>query len=280
MTNAPSPSPLYRSRNRKILSFDRIFPSISFYLRFLSIVFRASSLSNRNLYGNVQWYQSSLEILRALERVGVNFEISGLEHIRDLDTSCVVVANHMSVLETTILPMILLPYKKITFIVKDSLMKYPVFKNILHSREPIVVSRTNAREDLKTVIKEGTERLLKGISVVVFPQTTRTRYFDPQKFNTIGVKLAGRANLPAVPLALLTDAWGNGKWIKEFGKIHTGRTVRFAFGAPLWVQGRGTDVHRKIIAFIDQNLNQWRAGRTRGTPLSESVASHAHGSTS
>ncbi len=250
----------YRTNDRKITAFDRNFTTFSFYWRFLSVVFKASAKARRNAYGDAHWRQSSLDVLNALERVGVCFEITGLEHLRQLDTPCVVVANHMSVLETVILPMIIVPYKKVTFIVKDILMDYPVFKHILRSRHPIVVSRVNARQDLKTVIQEGTQRLLRGISVIVFPQRTRTRFFDPRKFNSIGVKLAGRANVPVVPLALLTDAWGNGRFIKEFGKIHISRKVHFAFGNPLWVEGRGTEVHQKTIEYINRNLNQWRMG--------------------
>ena len=254
---------VYRTGARKVIAFNRIFPTFSFYFRFLSVIFNASAKAKHNRYDSDQWRQSSVEILHALERVGVCFEISGLPYLKQLETPCVVVANHMSVLETTILPMIILPYKQVTFIVKDSLMDYPVFKHILRSRNPVVVNRTNARQDLKTVLQEGTERLLKGISVIVFPQTTRTRTFDPRKFNTIGVKLAGRAKVPVVPLALLTDAWGNGRIIKEFGRIHSDRVVRFAFGSPLWVEGRGTETHQKIIAFISQNLAKWRAEPAR-----------------
>jgi len=248
----------YRTGDRTITAFDRNFTTFSFYWQFLRVIFKASAKARRNAYTDAHWHHSSMEILHALERVGVCFEISGLEHLKQPNTPCVVVANHMSVLETTILPTIIVPHKKVTFIVKDSLMDYPVFKHILRSRHPIMVGRANARQDLKTVIQEGTERLSKGISVVVFPQTTRTRFFDPRKFNSMGVKLAGRAKVPVIPLALLTDAWGNGKLIKEFGKIHHHRKVHFAFGKPLWVEGRGTEVHQKIIAFIGQNLQRWR----------------------
>ncbi len=254
----------YRSDHRKVTAFDRNFTTFSFYLRFLSVVFKASAAAKRRAYGDPQWRRSSVEVLHALERVGVRFEISGLEYLERLETPCVVVANHMSVLETAILPMLVLPYKKVTFIVKDSLMQYPVFKHILRSRHPIVVGRANARQDLKTVIEQGTDRLSKGISVIVFPQTTRTRNFDPRKFNSIGVKLAHRAGVPVVPLALLTDAWGTGKFIKEFGKIHVSRKVYFAFGHPLRVEGRGTGAHRDIINFIGRNLHQWRNEQVDG----------------
>jgi 1-acyl-sn-glycerol-3-phosphate acyltransferase len=251
--------PIYRTDIKSVSPLERIAPSFSFYIRFLSVVFKASAKAKKGLYNDAEWYRSSLDTLRALERVGVNFEISGIEHFERLDTPCVVVANHMSVLETTILPMILLPVKRVTFIVKESLINYPVFKHVLRSRHPIVVNRTNPRQDLKTVMQEGVDRLRKGISVIVFPQTTRTRSFDPRKFNSMGVKLAGRAKVPVVPLALLTDAWGNGRLIKEFGKIDVSRTVRFAFGRPLRVEERAGEVQREIIDFVGGNLKQWRS---------------------
>lgn len=256
----PRFGPTYRTDTAVISKLERIWPTLFFYIRFLTVVFNASASARKGRYDDAMWYGSSLDILRALERVGIDFEISGLEHLMGLDSPCVIVANHMSVLETTILPMIIVPIKTMTFIVKSSLMNYPVFKHVLRSRRPIVVDRTNPRQDLKTVMQEGVERLKRGISVVVFPQTTRTRIFDPRKFNSIGVKLAGRAKVPVVPLALLTDAWGNGKLIKEFGKIDASRTVRFAFGKPLWVQGRGNDVHLEVIDFIGQKLSHWRCG--------------------
>jgi 1-acyl-sn-glycerol-3-phosphate acyltransferase len=248
----------YRTAPRPVTLVTRIFPGLAYYSRFLWVILKASFVSKRGRYGDAQWCRSSYDILKILEKVGVCFEISGLEHIQQLQTPCVVVANHMSVLETMVLPVVIQPFRDMTFIVKDSLMNYPVFKHILRSRAPIVVNRINPRQDLKTVMQEGLERLDNGISVVVFPQTTRSTSFDPDKFNSIGIKLAAKANVPVVPLALVTDAWGNGKIIKEFGKIDASKTVYFSFGKPLFIHGRGAEQHRSVIDFISSHLDQWR----------------------
>jgi 1-acyl-sn-glycerol-3-phosphate acyltransferase len=238
---------------------DRLFPAVCLYWRFLSVVFRASAKSKRNAYTDAEWCRSSHTIMRALERCGVHFDITGAEHLLHLDSPCVFVANHMSVLETVILPVIIQPHKAVTFIVKDSLMTYPVFKHILRTRDPIVVNRVNPRQDLKTVLQDGKALLDRGISVVVFPQTTRSRSFDPESFNSLGIKLAARAQVPVVPLALITDAWENGRWIKEFGRINPTRKVCFAFDKPLVVDGRGADAHAQVIAFISGKIQQWRS---------------------
>jgi 1-acyl-sn-glycerol-3-phosphate acyltransferase len=146
----------------------------------------------------------------------------------------------------------------VTFIVKRSLLEYPVFRHVMRARDPIAVDRVNPREDLKAVLEGGCERLQKGISIIVFPQTTRSETFDPEQFNSIGVKLAKRAQVPVVPIALCTHAWGNGKVIKELGKIDPGKTVHYQFGEPFRIQGRGNAEHEAIVAFITEKLADWR----------------------
>jgi 1-acyl-sn-glycerol-3-phosphate acyltransferase len=163
----------------------------------------------------------------------------------------------MSTLETFVLPVILAPLRPVTFVVKGSLVRYPVFGPVMRSRDPIVVERTNPRADLKTVLDGGAERLARGVSVIVFPQTTRTPLFDPAEFNTIGVKLARRAGVPVVPLALKTDAWGNGRLIKEWGRIDPSRSIHFAFGPPRDITTRGGDEHEDIVRYIAAHLTAW-----------------------
>ena len=234
-----------------------LWPGLGFYARALPMVFRAGARAKRGRYDDPAWCQSSLETLRALERVGVRCEITGVQHVAALPGPCVFIGNHMSTLETFVLPVILVPLRPVTFVVKQSLLEYPVFGHVMRSRDPIVVGRTNPREDLKAVLDGGVERLARGISVVVFPQTTRTAVFDPAEFNTIGVKLAKRAGVPVLPVALKTDAWGNGRLIKEWGRIDPSKTVHFAFGAPRGIANRGSEEHEEIVRYIVVHLAAW-----------------------
>ncbi len=246
----------------------RLWPDLGFYARELLIVLRAGALAKRGQYDDPAWCQSSIQTLRALERVGVRCEITGLQHVAALPGPCVFSGNHMSTLETFVLPVILLPLRPITFVVKQSLLEYPVFGHVMRSRDPIVVGRTNPREDLKAVLDGGAERLARGISIVVFPQTTRTAVFDPAEFNTIGVKLAKRAGVPVLPVALKTDAWGNGRLIKDCGRIDPSKTVHFAFAAPRAIANRGSEEHEEIIRYIAEHLSAWGGTvRARGPCL-------------
>ena len=251
----------YRTQPARIPLLCRVCTSFAFYRRFLGIVLKASTKARWGEYDGAAWAKSSIAVLRALERVGVRIEISGVDHFRSVDGPCVFIANHMSMLETMVLPCIIQPFKEVTFIVKKSLLHYPVFKHVMRSRDPVAVGRTNAREDLKEVLQGGAERLQAGRSIVVFPQTTRTVALDPDQFNTIGVKLARKAGVPLVPVALMTDAWGNGRYLKDFGKIDLTKEVHFEFAEPMTIQGRGTEEHEAVIEFITGRHEEWRRER-------------------
>lgn len=247
----------YRTAPRMRSLAARIAPSCLFYARTCMIVYRASIQARRGKYGTPEWCASSLATVRALEEVGVSFEITGVDSFRTIEGPCVFIANHMSTLETFALPVIISSFKESTFVVKQSLVDYPVFKHVMRSRNPVTVGRSNPREDLKAVLEGGTQRLKAGSSIVIFPQTTRAAVFSPETFNTIGVKLAKKAGVPVVPIALRTDAWGNGRIFKDFGRIHPEKKVYFAFGTPMLIKDRGSEEHQTIIEFISGKLREW-----------------------
>jgi 1-acyl-sn-glycerol-3-phosphate acyltransferase len=234
-----------------------LLPTPTFYLKAIWTVLRSANMARQGMYTDGDWAKSSLDIIRALERVGCTFDIRGLETLDTDPQPCVFIANHMSTLETFVLPSLIAPYQRVTFVVKQGLVEYPFFKHVMRSRNPVLVNRTNAREDLKAVLSQGVERLNNGVSVVVFPQTTRTTEFDPSHFNTIGLKLAQKAGVPVVPIALKTDAWENGKHLKDFGRIVPQRTIHFNFGARIPSEELDKQTHTRIIEFIQQHLQLW-----------------------
>ncbi|MGB3212134.1 MAG: lysophospholipid acyltransferase family protein [Desulforhopalus sp.] len=233
------------------------FPSLVFYFRLFRIVLRASRLAKADRYDSTNWLESSYEVMQRLEDAGVRIDISGIENIVKASGPVVIIGNHMSMMETLLLPVMIQPIKHVTFVVKETLLSYPVFKYIMRSRNPIAVTRTNPRQDLKTVLNEGVDRLTKDISVIVFPQTTRSHTFDEKQMSSIGVKLAKKAGVAIVPLALKTDCWQNGKKFKDFGKLDVTKTAHFAFGEPLVVDGKGDAEQAVINAFIAKKLKEW-----------------------
>lgn len=233
------------------------FPSLRFYTRLAAVLYRAGKKAAGGVYSADDWISSSEEVGHILESVGADIRIEGFEHVRSLEGPCVFVANHMSTLETFFLPCIIQPVRDVTFVVKNSLLKYPCLGPVLRSRDPLVVGRTNPREDLAVVLDGGQRHLALGRSVIIFPQGTRSHTVDGAQFSSLGVKLARKAGVPVVPLALKSDAWGTGSFIKDIGFIRPQRPIRFLFGAPIPITGNGKEEHTAVVNFIKKTFDGW-----------------------
>lgn len=260
MDTRPYPGDSYTSPDRPIHPFSAMFPGLSFYWTMCMTLKTMSNLGKRGLLTDEGWVKGSLDILQGLEESGVRLSIEGMDHFKNLEAPCVFVGNHMSTLETFLLPSIIQPYRPISFVVKESLLEYPFFKHVMRARNPIVVGRKDPRADFTAVMEGGCEKLAQGTSVVIFPQSTRSVALDPLHFNSMGVKLARRANVPVVPIAMRTDAWGmNGLFglLKDHGPIRPALPVHFTFGAPMAVTGTGKQEHAAILAFITEHLAVW-----------------------
>lgn len=229
-----------------------------FLSRFFHIILSARSRCVKNRYSNEDWAESSYDVFKLTEACGGRFHLSGLNNLKKCRGPVVFISNHMSTLETMVFPCIIAPVMKVTFVVKESLVRHPFFGPIMRSRDPIVVSRSNSREDLLTVMNKGQILLAEKTSVVVFPQSTRRTDFLPQEFNSLGIKLALKANVQVVPVALKTDFWQTGKYLKDLGPLDRSQPIHIAFGEPMNVEGTGKDEHRKIIDFIRSHLEDWR----------------------
>ena len=247
----------YFTRDLKRKWCHTTFPTVSFYRLMLKEVFDASGAGKKGNLSFEQYCQHAIGVFRAVEKVGGHIEITGYDQVPADGWPYVFVANHMSVLETFIFAAILDPKGRHMFVVKQSLINYPVFRHIMRSLDPVVVGRENPREDLTAVLKEGAEKINDGFSMIIFPQKTRALRFEPDQFNTIGIKLARRCSVPVVPVALKTDFWGQGRWLKDFGGIFPKKTVHFHFGAPIKITGKGQEEHEQIIQFIGEHYSKW-----------------------
>ena len=262
----------YQSPEMQIGLFTRLFPSISFYSRLLVGPFRWLCRRAANgLCDDYAWVYGSIRVAELLEETGCRIFVEGMEHFENLDGPCVFVANHMSTLETFMLPGIIRPRRQVTYVLKESLVNLPLFGAVIRSRNPITVGRKNPRHDLAAILEGGMERLAQGISLIVFPQSTRSKTFNADHFNSIGIKLAKRAKVPLIPIALKTDAWGQGLMVKDIGAISPVLPVRYSFGPALYIEGPGKIEQNAVTEYIATHLNKWNQtdnilGMKKGLP--------------
>jgi 1-acyl-sn-glycerol-3-phosphate acyltransferase len=236
----------------------RLNNRLYFTFKYAVIIFITRKQARSGVYDDKAWADSSYYIFRFIEKAGGKFQITGMEHIAETQEPVLFIGNHMSTLETMILPGLIAPLRKVTFVVKESLVRHPLFGDVMRSRDPIVVGRTDPRKDLEAVMNGGMDLLSRGISIIIFPQSTRSLEFKPEEFNSLGVKLAKKAGVKVVPVALKTDFWGNGKIIKELGPLDSSKTIHIKFGEPFPVTGTGKEENQKIIDFIQTSLSEWR----------------------
>jgi 1-acyl-sn-glycerol-3-phosphate acyltransferase len=252
---------IYHTPEKEHLTFrEKIILNSRLYFtyKYAAAVIRTRKEAIRKVYDTKAWADSSFEIFRFIEDTGGKFHITGMENITRSAGPVLFISNHMSTLETMIFPSIIAPHREVTFVVKESLVKHPLFGDVMRSRNPIVVGRTDPRKDFEAVMNGGVDRLSKGISIIIFPQSTRSFDFKPEEFNTLGVKLAKKTGAEVVPIAIKTDFWGNGKWIKELGPLDRHKPIHIKFGEPFRVTGSGKEENQKIIDFIQSSLKEWK----------------------
>jgi len=233
------------------------FPRLSFGFLTVRACFASHRSIRRGEYTNEVYREHSLRVFKALERSGGKITVTGLDGFRSFAGPCIVIGNHMSLLETFLVPGIVPSCKSVSFVVKDSLAHHFLLGPIVAAVRDIPVTRSNPRQDLRTVFTAGKDRLGEGRSLCIFPQSTRHVTFSYANFNSIGAKLAYREGVPVVPLALKTDILGNGRLIKDLGPFQPENEVRFAFGPPIAPGPPAKAVQQTVVEFITGKLGEW-----------------------
>lgn len=232
---------------------------IYYILRFLRVIFGYWPIARKGGLDPQSWHKAALDIFNSLEDCGGRFRITGFENLKKNDGPVVFVANHMSTLETLVPPAFIFPHKKPVYVVKEQLMAVPFFG--AYVQQCIGVTRKNPAEDFKQVMLRGADKISHGYSIIVFPQATRSLTFDPEKFNSLGVKLAKRCKVPVIPIAFKTDFWGTGSLVKDFGPLSPDKTIFIEFGEPIEIHGSGKEEHEQIMTFIKERLEAWSQSR-------------------
>lgn len=146
-------------------------------------------------YGTANlWVRFNLWLLEVV--CGLTYEVVGLENIPA--RSGLIFCKHQSAFETIVLQAIFPP---VVFILKQELLKIPVWGWAMATLEPIAIDRQAKSQAMKQILRDGEARIAAGRWVVLFPEGTRVAPGQRGRYGSSGGLLAHRAGCPVVPVA-------------------------------------------------------------------------------
>jgi 1-acyl-sn-glycerol-3-phosphate acyltransferase len=201
-------------------------------------------------YNTINIYARS--VVNALTLLcGISYSVEGREHIQH---PAIIFCKHQSTWETYILQII---FPRISFVFKSELLWIPFFGWGLASMKPISIQRGTGHKAVKQLVNGGIRRLREGLSVVIFPEGTRTHATGPGKYRIGGAVLAAESGYPVIPVAHNAgEYWKRKGFIKKPGHI----TVRV--GPAIETKGKTADrILEEARHWIETQMPQITHGR-------------------
>lgn len=170
----------------------------------------------------------------------MNPEVEGEENLVP-GQSYVFVGNHASMFDAWLvygwLPVVF------KWIMKASLRKVPFVGTACKAAGHIFIERGASHQALAS-LELAKSRLVNGVSVVIFPEGTRSPDGQVAKFKRGAFQIAFDMSLPVVPMSLIGvyDVLPKGKYL-----VHPGRKVKLKIGKPVDLSRYGDDEHNQAI---------------------------------
>lgn len=182
--------------------------------------------------------------------------VKGLENLSPTDT-VMYVGNHSSYFDI-IISYIYMPTTT-GFVSKKEIGDIPFLKTWMELIGCLFIDRSDVKSSLQT-IKEGIERLKSGTSIFIFPEGTRSKTGHMGEFKEGSMKMAQKAKVPIVPVALSGTA---ALWENQFPRVKRGHVI-IDFGKPIYIdkltkeeqKHLGTYTQNKLQEMLDRNASE------------------------
>jgi 1-acyl-sn-glycerol-3-phosphate acyltransferase len=161
-----------------------------------------------------------------LRCAGIRIRVYG-RNLVPANTACLYMANHVSNLDPPLLASV--QPGNSAMMVKESLMRIPVFGWALRLAHCVPVERRGRVESAKQSLRQAAEVLASGLSITIFPEGTRSETAELLPFKKGPFFLAMHTRVPVVPVTIVGTAamMGKGKLLLRPG------TADVIFHAPL-----------------------------------------------
>jgi len=182
---------------------------------------------------------------------GVKVKVKGLEHLGK-KAPFIYMANHQSAYDIFAL-LSCLPVQ-FRWIAKKELFAIPVMGWAMRAANYISIDRSGKRKALES-IERAASKIKGGVSVVIFPEGTRSRDGSIQPFKRGGFTLALKSGVPIIPIAIKgsSDVMPRGSLRVRPGEIHI--TIDRAIDtAPYSLRERDVLMER-VMGTLKRNLS-------------------------
>jgi 1-acyl-sn-glycerol-3-phosphate acyltransferase len=186
---------------------------------------------------------------------GIPVRVEGMENLKR-DQSYILVSNHVSILD---IPALIssAPFP-VRFLAKKSLLWFPIFGWVMYLSGHILIDRKSAQSALRS-LKKAPSILKKGISIIVFPEGTRTPDGEMKEFKRGAFLLAQHSKFPVVPVSIT----GSYEMLPRHGWCLWPGTIYIRMGDPIPTRDLSLKEARgfmgRVRETIRENLEKGRA---------------------
>ena len=181
----------------------------------------------------------------------VTVEVKGRENI-SADESYVFIANHQGAYDIFAIYGYL--NHNFKWMMKESLQKIPLVGYACKCAGHIMVDRTNP-SGIRRTMEEAKETLKEGMSIVVFPEGSRTKTGYMAPFKKGAFLLASQFDLPMVPVTL--D--GSFDILTKSGKIPLYGKISMTIHKPIEKTGNLSQLMEETHAIINSALTKYKS---------------------
>ena len=156
----------------------------------------------------------------------IKVEVVGKENIPT--APCVIVSNHQGQWETFYMQYLFHP---LCTLLKRELLYIPFWGWAMKMLNPIAINRNKPKEAILQTLEEGSNRLKKGMFVLLFPEGTRVEAGRVGKYARSSFELAKRNRVKVLPLCHNSgNCWPAHRLLKVPG------TITLIIGEPFYVE--------------------------------------------
>lgn len=176
---------------------------------------------------------------------GIKVNVIGKENLPS--GPCVIVSNHQGQWETFSMQYLFHP---LCTLLKRELLFIPLWGWAMKMLHPIGINRDKPKQAILQTLEEGSERLKRGMFVLLFPEGTRVKAGRVGKYARSGFELAKRNNVQLLPLCHNSgDCWPAHKFIKKSG------TINLHIGKPFYVED-SKESAEVVRQWVEKKLNK------------------------